>query len=206
MTTDETTTEAPAEEEEQQLQYTDDEQAIGAPTEDIREEGGDKAKEEGGNLMDMDVPQATTGGAPKWVVIPADLKFPRGRQAIFLRFRSEWTDTPWIGDPIEGETGKWRQCICWTISIGDKTLGLNRAKQDPNRVADELSKQMIRAIDGHTVKWDGTPGPGNVEQWWAQMGERVRMLVSKVFLQLHMMKREELRDFFENCVAVRSTG
>lgn len=165
-------------------------------------EGGEK---EGPSLANITLPEAEQRGAPPWVLIPPGMKFPRGRQVLFLKFRSSWTDAPWKGDELPGLEGKWRQCICWGISVGDKKLALGRAQSDPNRIADELTKQMIRAVDGKQVKWDGLP-EGSLDEWWTEVGERVRLLINKIFLQLHTMKREELQDFFENCIAVRSSG
>jgi len=154
----------------------------------------------------LGVPEARAGGAPPWVVLPPDLRFPRGVQAIFMRFPSSWTSAPHKGEPIEGEEGLWRQCICWEINVGDKKLSLQRAQSDPNRVIDEMTKQMIRAVDGHKCSWEGTPGPGNIEVWWSEVGERVRSLMNKVFLQTHQLGREETKRFFESCIAVRTTG
>jgi hypothetical protein len=183
---------------EQPFDVVADDDVTGIPTEE-------KEPEEEEPEPAPTLPEATAGGAPAWVKIPPDFKFPRGRQVVFLKFRSEWTDSPWIGEELPGLKGKWRQCICWTISVGDKKLAIGRAQGDANRVADELSKQMIRAVDGKEIKWDGLPET-SVEEWWGQVGERVRSLVQKVFLQLHVLDREETKDFFENCIAVRSTG
>lgn len=205
MDTNETTD--TAELPEQEFEVSDDIDTTGIPGTEVVDEGnGEEDKEKEKPPPEPTVPEARQGGAPPWVKIPEGMKFPRGRQVLFLRFRSRWTDTPWIGEEIAGEEGKWRQCICWSISVGDKKLALQRAQADPNRLADELAKQMIRAVDGSVVRWDGVPGEGNIEQWWTHMGERVRTLISKIFLQLHTMKKEETRDFFENCIAVRSTG
>lgn len=145
-----------------------------------------------------EIPKATEGGVPEWFgKLPPELKFPRGRQAIFLRFRATLTDTPWKGE---------RQVVLWPISVGDKKLAIQRSQGDANRFADEIAKQMIRAIDGHMVDWTGNPGPGNVDVFWEDVGERGRTMLQRMFTQLHIPTRDEMVDFFENCIAVRSTG
>lgn len=145
----------------------------------------------------FEIPDARAGGAPPWAKIPAGFKFPRGRQVAFLRFRAEWTDTPWKGD---------RQAIVWTLTDADEKVALGRATGDVNRAASELSKQMLRAIDGHEVDWGGTPGPGNVDRWWTEIGGKCRQILVRVYTQLHVLSEEERADFFENCIEVRSTG
>ena len=143
------------------------------------------------------MPDARAGGAPPWAKIPAGFKFPRGRQVAFLRFRAEWTDTPWKGD---------RQAVVWSLTDADEKIGLGRAMGDVNRAANELSKQMLRAIDGHEAVWDGTPGPGNVDRWWTEIGGKCRQILVRVYTQLHVLSEEERTDFFENCIEVRTTG
>jgi len=143
------------------------------------------------------LPEATQDAPPEWANVPQELRLPRGRQVIYVRFRGTLTDTPWKGE---------RQVILWPISIGDKRLASQRSQGDSNRFADEIAKQMIRAIDGHMVDWTGNPGPGNVDVFWEEVGERGRTMLQRMFVQLHVPSREEMRDFFENCIAVRVAG
>lgn len=160
------------------------------------------------------IPEARAGGAPGWVRLPSGLRFPRGRQVMFIRYPSIWTDTPGMGQTMPdaeahemaGKDALWRQCICWPLSVGDQKLAVGRAMGDGNRISDELTKQMIRAIDGHEVDWSGMPGPGNIDVWWDQIGGRCRGLLNKIFAQLHILSRQELQLFFERCIAVRSAG
>ncbi len=143
------------------------------------------------------IPNARAGGAPQWAKIPSGFKFPRGRQVAFIRFRAEWTDTPWKGD---------RQAIVWSLTDADEKIGLARAMGDVNRAANELSKQMLRAVDGYEVTWDGSPGPGNIDRWWTEIGGKCRQILVRVYTQLHVLSEEERTDFFENCIEVRTTG
>lgn len=162
---------------------------------DSFEKMGEEAEKVTKNLPPL--PDASSGGAPPWVKIPEGFKFPKGRQVVFLRFKAEWTDTPWKGD---------RQAIAWPITANDKKMALQRAMGDANRAADELAKQMLRSLDGYKIDWTGSPTPGSIDVWWNEVGERVRTLIIKIFMQMHVLKKEEMIDFFEHCVAVRSTG
>jgi hypothetical protein len=162
------------------------------------------------------LPEVQHSGAPYWVKLPAGFTFPRGKQVIFMRFKSEWTDTPWKGSPMLDEktgvneidgNGKevlYRQCICWPINTGDKKLALGRAQKDPNRAADEMSKQMIRAVDGLAVDWTVARENG-IEVFWNDLGERCRTILQRIFSQLHILDQNATRDFLQNCIAVRST-
>ena len=143
------------------------------------------------------LPLPTEGAAPDWALLPKDLRWPKGRQVLFVRFRAELTDTRWKGE---------RQAILWPISMGDKKLALGRAGGDPNRLSDELAKSMVRAIDGHVVDNTGTPGPANLDAWWDEIGEKCRSMLQRIFVQLHVVSRDEAADFFESCVAVRIAG
>ena len=162
------------------------------------------------------VPEPRAGGAPAWANIPEGLAFPRGRQAMFIRIAARWTDTPWIGMPlpsddeqairIAGEGGLWRQCICWPCNIGDIKHATSRSMSDSNRFADEMAKQMIRSVDGHRADWGGMPGPGNIDQWWDQVGHKNRNLLHRIWSQLHIHTREAQVSFFESCIEVVSPG
>jgi hypothetical protein len=150
--------------------------------------------DDGAPVQPPRLPDATQGGAPDWARVPPDLRVPRGRQVLFLRFRADLTDTKWKGE---------RQAILWPISMGDKKLALGRAGGDPNRLSDELTKRMIRAVDGAVVDDTGAPGVGNIDVWWDEIGEKCRSMLARVFVQLHVVSQAEAADFFENCVAVR---
>jgi len=143
------------------------------------------------------LPEARAGGAPAWVEIPANFKFPRGRQVAFVRFRASWTDTPEKGE---------RQAILWALTDADEKVALSRAMGDVNRAANELAKQMVRAVDGHVADWSGEPGPANIDRWWNEIGARCRGMLVRIFTQLHVLNEEERKDFFESCIALRTAG
>lgn len=143
------------------------------------------------------IPAADDGPLPAWVISPEGLKYPRGRQAYFLRFRGEWTDTPKKGD---------RQCILWTLNDGDEKMAYARSMGDPNRAMGQLARQMVRAVDGHVVDWSGAPSPGNIDKWWSEIGGKCRSQIVRLYTKLHILQLEDQKDFFENCVAVRVVG
>ncbi len=134
---------------------------------------------------------------PDWALVPSSLKVPSGRVLHALRLRAEWTDTPAKGE---------RQCLLWVMSVGDQRIALQRANGDANRVSDEICKQVIRVIDGVPVDRTGALGPGNIEQWWEEIGAKCRTLIERYVLKLSHLSQEEAADFFENCVAVRPTA
>ncbi len=134
------------------------------------------------------VPGASSDGTP--------FRFPKGREVMFLRLRGRTTDTPGLGD---------RHLICWAISPGDMRFAQKRAQGDQTRVGDEMVKQMIRAIDGQSVDWGGMT-TSNPDLLWGQIGQKNRWLLTRMFTQLNTHTPEELRDFFEHCIAVVTTG
>lgn len=141
----------------------------------------------------MRMPEAKTGGVPAWFHLPDGFTFPRGRQVHFIRFRAEWTDTPWKGE---------RQCCLWSMGVGDKKIALMRSMGDHLRAQDEMLKQTLRIVDGGVVSL----ADGSLDIWWDEIGEKCRTLLSRVFAQLHFLKPEQLDDFLAECVDTRSTG
>lgn len=129
--------------------------------------------------------------APDWAVLPPELKVPAGRQLYFVRFRAEWTDRPDKGD---------RQCILWSLTEADEKNALKRTRGDAMRGLDELSKQMVRAIDGKVVNWVGV----SPATFWDEIGGRCRQLLKSHYTKTHMLGAEETADFFANCIAVRT--
>lgn len=173
---------------EQPLQLEDD--IITTPTAaDVKEAGKERAF--------APLPDARAGGAPAWATIPGGLKFPRGRQVAFIRFLAAWTDTPQKGD---------RQCIVWGLTDVDEKIALSRAIGDPNRAAGELSKQMIRSIDGLQVDWSGDDNPANIDTWWREIGGKCRQMLIRIYTQLHVLSEDDRRTFFESCIELRTTG
>lgn len=145
----------------------------------------------------LKLPEASDDEIPPWAKVPKKIKFPKGRRVVFVYFHGRLTDAPAAGD---------RQAILWALDTEDERMAFNRAQGDANRAPGELAKQMVRAIDGHPVDWSGVPSPASVDKFWRELGGKYRDLMIRVYAQLHVLSREDVADFFENCVAVRSTG
>jgi hypothetical protein len=200
---------------EQPLEFESEEEETDEPEGEVVEEDAEEEKK-ATRPMYLDLPETQTGGAPPWVLIPKGMKFPKGRQVLFIRIPGKWTDAPKMGKPLpveddesllmNGTGGPWRQAILWSLSVGDEKLAMQRALGDGNRLAPELAKQMIRAIDGAVADWSGMPGDGQVEVFWDQIGSRGRMLLNQLFSRLHVLPGEDQKRFIESCVAVRSAG
>ena len=89
-------------------------------------------------------------------------------------------------------------------SSGDKKIASSRAQGDANRLADELTKQFMRVIEGTVAEWTGAVGVGNIDAFWDHIGEKCRRKLNELFLKMHTMSVEESADFLENCIVVRS--
>lgn len=188
-------------------------QAEGAPAAEqmieVEEEPGEAPAVEVGEAVEeeeegkFEVPAAQSGGAPPWVQIPKDngmgspFRFPRAAQVMFVKLRAPLTRTPQRGD---------RNVILWELTDLDEQAAMKRAQGDPNRIPGELAKQMIRAFDGRVPDWTGTPGAANVDQFWREIGARYRATFVRICTQMHFLSAEDQKDFFANCIAVRSTG
>lgn len=161
------------------------------PDEEQPEEGeDDTAPKHIASLADVD---DRDGPLPEWVRVPKGMKFPKGKQPLFIRFRAELTDS-----------GKERQCILWSLNDGDEKQAYNRSMGDAVRSIPELAKQQIRAVDGHRVDWTGTPAaPGNIERFWNDIGGKYRSALVSLYHQLHVLSLEERADFFGSCVVMR---
>ncbi len=140
---------------------------------------------------DDEAPAVNTSETPEWAAVPPDLKMPIGRQIYFLRFRARWTDRPDKGE---------RQCLLWNLTEADEKLALRRTRGDAFRAVDELSKQMVRAIDGQSVNWTSV----SPETFWNEIGGSCRQLLKNHYSKTHMLGAEETADFFANCIAVRT--
>lgn len=140
--------------------------------------------------------KAKSDEIPEWVIMPKDpnFKIPPGRQLGFLRLRGEWTDTASKGD---------RQCIVWALTDADEKLALKRTQGDSSRFLAELTKQMIRAVDGQRVDW-AKGHSTNVNRWWNEVGAKCRKILQAYYHKTHSLEDVEIADFFANCVAVRT--
>lgn len=143
------------------------------------------------------LPASSGDDIPEWALLPATLKVPKARQVVFLRFPPALT-----GNPLRGE----RQCIVWTLSDGEEKLANDRTGGSSARAAAEFTKQMIRAVDGVAVDWSKPKGPGSLDEFWREVGPKGRNMLMRIYTQLHLASDEETRDFFENCVAVRTAS
>lgn len=143
------------------------------------------------------IPDARAGGKPPWAKCPVGMKFPRGRQVAFLKLLPQWTDAPHKGE---------RQCIIWGLTDIDEKLAFGRSMGDVNRAMGELTKQMIRAIDGVVVDWSGNPGVGNIDLWWREIGGKCRQILTRVYTQMNVLSEDDRKHFFESCIEVRTTG
>lgn len=143
------------------------------------------------------LPPEDGSAVPAWAMVPSNLRPPRGKQVIFVRIPAEMTDTPSKGE---------RQAIIWTLSDGDERLASGRCNGEAGRASAEFSKQMLRAVDGVVVDWSKHKGPGSVDEFWREVGPKGRNLLTRLYAQLHMASDKELSNFFESCIAVRSTG
>lgn len=143
------------------------------------------------------LPAASGDDVPDWVVIPKDLRIPKGRQVFFLRFPATMTDTP-----LKGE----RQAIVWTLTDGDERLANDRCEGRAARASTEYTKQMIRAVDGSVATFMRPSGPGSVDEFWREIGGKGRNLLMQLYSRLHLASDEETQHFFENCIAVRTAG
>ena len=143
------------------------------------------------------VPDPEGDDVPEWGVVPENLRVPKGKRIMFIRFRAEWTDAPMKGE---------RQCIIWTLTDGEEKLANDRCGGSSSRAPAEYSKQMIRAIDGVTVDWSKRVGPGSIDEFWREIGPKCRGMLMRIYAQLHLPSDPELNDFFEHCVAVRTAS
>lgn len=135
---------------------------------------------------------------PHWFPpLPQGLRVPPGRNVMFVRFRKEWTETPWKGE---------RFCLVWTLSDADERLAYKVAAGESERIPQELAKLMIRVIDGARVSSDGDPA-GDVNTFWREIGAKGRHALQRIYQANHSFTEEEKDDFFLNCVvSVTSTG
>jgi hypothetical protein len=136
---------------------------------------------------------------PSWALtaLPSDVKLPDGWLVWTVRLRAKLTNTPGKGD---------RTCVMWNLDEGDEKRAMKRAKGDHLRVVHECTKQMLRVVDGAAANWSGMPGAGSVDQFWKEIGGKCRQQLMTIYLKQHTMDEEDLTDFFEHCVAVRTAG
>jgi hypothetical protein len=146
---------------------------------------------------DFDPTAPTDSALPEWVKVPTGIKFPGGgRQVTYVQLRASWTDCPEKGE---------RQCIMWNLTEADEKMALKRTRGEALRTLDELTKQMIRVVDGSKANWTGT-GPGSVDVFWNDIGAKCRQQLKNIYAKAHMFSAEDSIDFFTNCIAVRTVA
>lgn len=132
-------------------------------------------------------------GLPEWAGLPPGFQAPPGFEVGFMRFRSGWTTAPHKGD---------RTIVVWSLTAKEEALALKRCGGDSSITLNELSKQMIRVIDGVPVNWN--TGGREIELFWNEVGAKCRQLLINYYVKTHSLTGEETLDFFANCIAVRS--
>ena len=85
-------------------------------------------------------------------------------------------------------------------------MARKRAIGDAAKTMAELSKQMIRAIDGEPVDWTGMSGPGNPNMFFKEIGYISRQELQSIFIKSHQFTPEQRDDFFMSCFAVMTVG
>jgi len=144
-------------------------------------------------------PAPTTDELPSWVKVPDGLAIPPGVIVGFLRFRPEWTSASHKGE---------RQCLLWPLTDQDEQVAYARLRTVDANAVSVLAQHQIRAIDGRKASWNAAEvnNPGNVYNFWREIGPKCRQLVIRWYHQNHALDVEELADFFGNCVALRTMG
>lgn len=172
----------------------------GEPADDTLDEPSPADGAPEANLAPPDKEPADPSAVPDWVQVPpAPFAFPRkGRWVAFLRFRAEWTE-----DQAE------HQCIIWGLDSADERLSLQRTRGEPARTIAELSKGMVRAIDGKRASFGVTSkntSVEDVERFWKVIGYKGRQQMQNLFVKTHHMTVDEKQDFFANCLVVRTVA
>jgi len=179
------------------------ETAPAPPQQDALMETGDEAAEaEMADPVDTSTPARDPEIIPAWCIFPEDPKWkiPPGKQLGVFRFRAAWTDRPDLGD---------RVCVMFSLSDTEEKLAIKRTRGDNGRTLTEMSKGIIRAMGSPDVPlvmadWTGKLGPGNVDRFWNDIGPKCRVLIQNFYLRTHSLSQEELADFFQNCMVVKS--
>lgn len=145
---------------------------------------------------------------PDWADVPEGLNFPAGVMLLFVPLQTRLMRKRTGGKPIklkDGTTRDCRQVVLWELSLEDQRRAFQRSGGDPNRAADELAIQMIRAVDGHAVDWTSETSPYHPRRIWSDMGPKLRNLLHRLYTSMHVLGEKEVADFFFNCVEERRT-
>lgn len=154
----------------------------------------------GGDPADQPDPAQDVSALPSWVVIPDGLRMPPpGRRLVAIKFEPDITERQDLGD---------RWCLCWSLSLQEERAATTRMRGDPTRFTYEMSKQMLRVIDGRPVDWsgaiDGKYGV-NPDLFMDQIGFIGREMIAMTFQRLHNLTPERRLDFHARCMVFRNT-
>jgi hypothetical protein len=157
---------------------------------------GDEGGADDGSLGVINTPEDGEG-PPPWAMVPEDLKMPPdGKVVTYIRFRAAMTDYKSKGD---------RQCIIWNLTYADEKLAHKRCHGEPLRSLPEMTRAMIRAVDGKKVNWANPREAGGIDAWWDEIGAKCRSFLQAIYLRGHNATDQERVDFFGNCVVETSS-
>jgi hypothetical protein len=141
---------------------------------------------------------------PAWFLPPVGFAIPDGKEIAFMRFRADWTDKPDLGE---------RQCVLWSLNVGDEKMALDRTMGKSTRTLAELAMQCIRVVDGKRADWTMTlwrKEPDKylfVPKFWDDIGAKCRQMIINWYSKTHALDRDQLADFFLHCfVVARATS
>ena len=163
-----------------------------APDEELSAEDEERLAEPKGGAAKLEQAlnpkSALVQGAPEWANTPSGLIIPPGVEVAYMRI------------PLRHPDGAEMQIILWELGVRDERLARARTQGDGVRLVDEMSKQMVRVIDGQTVTW---ANPLAVEAMWETIGAKYRNLLVAWYLKSHQLEDEERVDFFVNRVVAK---
>lgn len=140
----------------------------------------------------------TSEKLPEWAknAIPSDMRFrpPPGVVMHFLRFRKELTKQ---GTRAKGD----RVVIVWELSLQEERVARSRTFGDSTRTYEELSKMMLRAVDGTYIDQSH---PDLVDRTWDEIGPRYRNTMNLWYLRTHNLSEDDRLRFFVYDVTSRS--
>lgn len=167
-------------------------------TDEERKLLSDTSQVEGGDPTQVDSADPTA--LPDWVVIPPEVKMPPpGRRLVAIKFEPDITERADLGD---------RWCLCWSLSLNEERAATARMKGDPARFHFEMSKAMLKVIDGRPVDWSGAINGVhgvNPDVFMEQIGFIGREILAMTFQRLHNMSAERRLDFHARCMVYRNT-
>ncbi len=130
------------------------------------------------------------------VPIPGGLVIPPWRQIGYFIFKPDLTERPDLGE---------RTCVTWGLTVAEERLAKQAMRGDGTRSYEEMTKRMIRCMDGVKADWSGKGGKGNVNHFWEEIGPKARTFLINGYLQTHTPSPQETADFFLNCTTYRTS-